>query len=450
MRKMLRCRRGSVAFATVAAMVPLVGVLALGTEAGSWYVTKQHAQTAADAAAFSGGLWLACSQGTGCSDQASQTLDYRAKEFAAQNAFCDSADGNAYPGSKCTTHPSGIAQAVTVAVAGNFVTATVSQQQPAYLAKILGLSTVNIRAAATAEVRTLANPCVLTLHDPLSFQGSPTVQAQNCGLASNSTASGSVSFTGNTGIDVSKVGSISGQGGCTQTGGNQCSKAITYAPPVPNPLSGLDSAISALKPADFPDGACPNPPTTSPIALPAYGSPNKCYYDSFSFQNNKTYNLSGVYFFANGQINIQGNTTITGTATLILLPPNFVRASDKGASLNISGNPTIQITAPASITGTQVPTALASVLNLMSNLLIYDPEPYSKNGITLTGNSTNYFSGITYVPNTPVTYQGSTQSTTCTQVIAYAITLSGNSNFDNSGCSASVKPTSKIVRLVSS
>jgi len=425
-------------------MVPLVGFLALGTEAGSWYVTKQHAQTAADAAAYSGGIWLACSQGA-CSD--TKTLDYRAKEFAAQNAFCDSADGNAYPGTKCTPRPSGISQSVTVAVAGNFVTATVSQQQPAYLAKLLGLSTVNIRAAAKAEVVTLANPCVLTLHDPLSFQGSPTVQAQKCGLASNSTAAGSVSFTGNTGIDVSKVGSISGQGGCTQTGGTQCTKAITYAPPVPNPLSGLDSAISALKPADFPDGACKQPPSTI-TPLPAYGAPQKCYYDSFSFQNNQTYNLSGVYFFADGQINIQGNTTITGTATLILLPPNFVKPSDKGASLNISGNPTIQITAPATVSGTQVPAALASVLNLMSSLLIYDPEPYNKNGVTLTGNSTSYFSGITYVPNTPVTYQGSTQSSTCTQVIAYAITLSGNSNFDNSGCPASVTPTSKIVRLV--
>ena len=61
MRNLLRCRRGSVAFATVIALVPLIGVVALGGEAGSWYVTKQHAQNAADAAAYSGGLRLACS-----------------------------------------------------------------------------------------------------------------------------------------------------------------------------------------------------------------------------------------------------------------------------------------------------------------------------------------------------------------------------------------------------
>ena len=61
MHNLLRCRRGSAAFATVVALVPLIGVVALGGEAGSWYVTKQHAQNAADAAAYSGGLRLACS-----------------------------------------------------------------------------------------------------------------------------------------------------------------------------------------------------------------------------------------------------------------------------------------------------------------------------------------------------------------------------------------------------
>src|SRR6516165_10678772 len=59
MLNLLRCRRGSAAFATVAALVPLIGFVALGGEAGSWYVTKQHAQNAADSAALSGALAIA-------------------------------------------------------------------------------------------------------------------------------------------------------------------------------------------------------------------------------------------------------------------------------------------------------------------------------------------------------------------------------------------------------
>ena len=72
MHNLLRCRRGSAAFATVVALVPLIGVVALGGEAGSWYVTKQHAQNAADAAANSGGWSLVCSinaqKGVPCAD----------------------------------------------------------------------------------------------------------------------------------------------------------------------------------------------------------------------------------------------------------------------------------------------------------------------------------------------------------------------------------------------
>ena len=92
MRNLLRCRRGSAAFATVVALVPLIGVVALGAEAGSWYVTKQHAQNAADAAAYSGGLRLACSIMPDAPATIHKTVDYRGKQFAAQNAFCNAGE----------------------------------------------------------------------------------------------------------------------------------------------------------------------------------------------------------------------------------------------------------------------------------------------------------------------------------------------------------------------
>src|SRR6516165_9732247 len=91
MHNLLRCRRGTVAFATIVALVPLIGVVSLGGEAGSWYVTKQHAQNAADAAAISGAWRLKCAndvqKGVLCTD--TNSVDYRGKEFAAQNGFCN-------------------------------------------------------------------------------------------------------------------------------------------------------------------------------------------------------------------------------------------------------------------------------------------------------------------------------------------------------------------------
>lgn len=446
MRRVLHCRRGSAAFATVVALVPLIGFMALGAEGGSWYVTKQRAQNAADAAAYSGGLWLACSLSPSICPADAQSMDYRGKQFAAQNAFCTTGDGTAYPGRLCTSLPSGTSQTVTIAALGaDSVQATVTQTQPAYLAKVLGLTTLTIGATAIAQVKILANPCVLSLKDPLAFGGNTTVNAEKCGLSSNSTAPNSLDFTGNA-LDVSKAGSISGQGDCKDNSGGQCSKAITFAPPIINPLSGLDPAISSLTTASFTGGnkgVCSSTPTP-------YGSgANACYNNGWNPSGNVTL-ASGVYFF-DGAITLSGSSlTITGTGvTLILLPKSTGKNSFSGASLTINGGPIIRLTGLSSVSSTQVPAALASVLSLMSSLVIYDPETTKPNkSVDFSGNSTSFLTGITYVPNADVVYQGSTVSATCVQVIAKGVTLSGDSKFDNSGCPASSKIVSQYVRLV--
>src|ERR1700756_4030949 len=103
MRNLIRDRRGVSAFVALIALTPLIGVVALGGEAGSWYVTKQVAQNAADAAACSGALFLACKLGGNngsCTNDPNSSVAYRGKEFAAQNAFCNAGD-TSYPNSKC-------------------------------------------------------------------------------------------------------------------------------------------------------------------------------------------------------------------------------------------------------------------------------------------------------------------------------------------------------------
>jgi Putative Flp pilus-assembly TadE/G-like len=425
MHNLLRCRRGTAAFVTVVALVPLIGVVALGGEAGSWYVTKQHAQNAADAAAMSGGWRLVCSinaqkdVNTPCTD--ANSVDYRVKQFAAQNAFCNVGD-TSYPGSKCvTTLPTGTSQSVTVAIGTDQVRATVSQQQPAYLAAVLGMSTVNIGATAVARVQILTKPCILALTGSVSFQGSATVSSANCGIASNSTASNSFDFTGNGGLNVNAPSFAAG--GCSQTGGNQCDNVTQHAAPVPNPLSGLDSAMSSLTTSSFSSGKCPNNPQPT-----AYGT-TPCYNGGNQTLNG---NLSGTYFF-NGNVSI-GN--VTGTATLVLFG---------NATLSkTTGNPSIQLTAQ---TNPQVPSALSSVSNLLKDLLIYDPEPWSKKGVDISGDSSSYLNGIVYVPNAPVTYGGNSSVGTpgCFQVIAYAITFSGNTKLDESKCISDGAGTAEVL-----
>ena len=254
MHNLLRCRRGSAAFATVVALVPLIGVVALGGEAGSWYVTKQHAQNAADAAAISGALAAEmrydAQKGVPCTD--TNSVDYRARQFAAQNAFCNAGD-TSYPGSQCPASTAGnLADRSASTVGADQVRATVSQQQPAYLAKVLGLSTVNIPATAVAQVQILTKPCILALTGSVSFQGSATVNSPNCGIASNSTASNAFDFTGNGGLNINAPSFAAG--GCSQTGGNQCNNVTQHA----------QTSTQSTERAGFSDGIADNV-QTSPV-----------------------------------------------------------------------------------------------------------------------------------------------------------------------------------------
>ncbi|MBN8956099.1 MAG: pilus assembly protein TadG, partial [Rhizobiales bacterium] len=324
MSSLLHNRRGSVAFATVVALVPLIGVIALGAEGGSWYVTRQHAQNAADAAAYSGALRLACGLGAiACTD--TESVDYRGKQFAAQNSFCNTGD-TSYPGSRCTSLATDVAQSVEInqlgtwkGVSGNFVQAVISQQQPAYLAKLLGLSTVNIGAIAVAEVQNPKELCALGLgrypqnSSALILGGSVDITGNGCGLMSNDTVkyASTPTFSGS-GWAVEAVG------GCVNSG--NCDPGVPYnyyMPAATNPLEQLDSAsfndvTGNAKPCR--NGSVTNndsPCTLSPLSTGAYG-------DLTVTGSSVTFN-AGTYFFYNAKIKINGGT-VTGTdVTLVLL-----------------------------------------------------------------------------------------------------------------------------------
>jgi hypothetical protein len=436
MRNVLRCRRGSVSFATVIALVPLIGAVALGAEAGSWYVTRQHAQNAADAAAYAGALRLACTLAPPCSD--TNSVDYRGKEFAAQNAFCNASD-TSYPGSNCRTSlPSGTSQAVQIATltswkgtSGNFVQATVSQQQQARLAAVLGFSTVNIPATAVARVQQPTHlPCVLAKSGAITFQDAAvTINAPNCGLASNGTPTG---FDFKTHLNTPPVvGSMSTAGGCSGDA-SLCGQVSTYNPVVIDPFSALTTAISGL--------SLPN----------CTGSTLQPYATGHCANNNKTLNsattltVSGVYFFSGG-LSLGGNGSLATapgvSATIIVLP-----VSGNKTSLKMAGGATFNITAPTTAPSA-LPSQLASVANLLKNMALFDPETSPQT----TGTSTMAGSGVFYLPNAnPLVWQGTStgQVSTCTEVIAASIKLAGTPNFNNQGCDPSILLKSQIVELV--
>jgi Flp pilus assembly protein TadG len=440
MHNLLRCRRGSAAFATVVALVPLIGVVALGGEAGSWYVTRQHAQNAADAAAYSGAPRLACT---------TETVAYRGAEFAAQNGFCNAGDTTAYPGRNCATSlPTGTSQAVTINIgvyasgtwttsaSGTFVQATVQQTQPVYLAAVLGLSTVNIGAQAIAKVNSLPTPpWVLALSGPIRFQGNPNINAPNCGIASNDPANNALDFTG--GVSNFNVGSISAVGGCTPPSDSHCSGALTYMPPVTDPFVPLDTAMTS--PSNLTLSKCKG------SALVPYTTGTPCANDTVNINAATTISTSGVYFFS-GNLSFNGNGSLTTgpgvTATIILLP---------GASLSMVGGSSITITAQASVPTSELPSQLQSNASLLSDMAIYDTESGTPK---INGNPAITVDGVFYAPNMNLSFKGHptinpvNTVNNCSELIAASIELVGSPQFKDSGCSPSVVPQSYYVSLV--
>jgi Flp pilus assembly protein TadG len=445
MRNLLRSRRGSAAFATVIALVPLIGVVALGGEAGSWYVTKQHAQNAADGAAYSGALTLACALANNglCSSGDTQTVAYRGKEFASQSAFCNAGDTTAYPGRQCAASlPTGVSQAVAIDIGdysggafttppagnGNAVRAKVSQQQPGYLAAVLGLTTVNIPTQAIAAVNFLSTPpCALALTGSLSFQGSPNINAPNCGMASNDTANNALDFTGG-GMSIN-LGSLSAAGGCTGAA-SFCNTALTFRPPIINPFATLNSVTMPTL------SNCP-----SSSSLTAYSAGNPCKNNGVTLTGNGTQTLTGGVYFISGTLTLKGNSTINGTGLFILLP---------GASFSMKGTGTISITANASLTNAQLPSALQPDAGILADMAFWDLDT---SNIQIGGNSDISFAGNMYAPNAALTFQGNPVINLgggkgCGELIAKSIAFNGNATFDDSGCPAATVLKSQYVALV--
>jgi hypothetical protein len=146
--------------------------------------------------------------------------------------------------------------------------------------------------------------------------------------------------------------------------------------------------------------------------------------------------LTGTYFF-NGTVDFQ---SVSGTATLILL---------QGATISkTTGNPIINLTGLKD--HPNLPTsALSSVSNLMTDLLIYDPETTSKNKtVDIGGTSNTVLNGTVYAPNAAVTYGGNSSASSpgCFQLIAASVTFSGNTKLDNSKCKSDGAVTLEVLR----
>ena len=170
--------------------------------------------------------------------------------------------------------------------------------------------------------------------------------------------------------------------------------------------------------------------------------------------NATTVLAAGAYTFC-GPVNIQGNNTvtlrpgtyfggikITGNANVTFSPGTYVLG---GGGLTVTGNSTLKGTgvtfyngsttgyayAPIDLTGNETANLSAPTSGTYEGFLFFqDPSvAVGSAGSTIVGNSSSTFDGIVYLPSTTLTYVGNSSGSGYTIIVAYDITMTGNSSF---------------------
>jgi hypothetical protein len=433
----IRCRRGSVGMMLSLALIPLIGLAGFGTEAGMWYAVKRHAQNAADAAAYSGAFWLANPELA----PGAHTLDYRGKQFAAQNGFCG--DTVSYPGSICAALPAGVTQSIVIArgnyaggfvanAAGNSVQATVTQSQPPLLSRIwLGSGNVDIVAVAVAQVQTPKNVCAIGLEGVI-INGGPTIGGSNCTIQSDTFVKlgNNVTFTG-------QGMALDGVTGCQSPCATPTGAAYNwFTEPATDPLattldlyaSSMFASVSTAHPTNLPNCNDLN------CAL----SPSMTAYGDLRVNAGGTMTLApGTYFFYNATITVNGGATLTASG-----PVNIVMLGS-GSRLTVNGgsggNPGGTVNLTANLQNADFPA--------LNGVLFYDQGTAAVN---INGSSTSQFGGSLYMPNADITWSGNQQSslTACTEVLGKTLTITGNSYLNTNRCAPGTIPKTQVVLMV--
>jgi hypothetical protein len=304
-----------------------------------------------------------------------------------------------------------------------------------------------ITAAATATLQDTGQYCLVALKnttDPGITVGGSSNANLGCGAISNSTsATGAIASNGNAytfaATPVAAAGAIP-----TDLTSHGASDLQPFHIPEPDPFAGK-------YPTTVPAGMNCTSFNTHNYTVNNGGNSNNgggnntgvqhltpgCY-SGFNPSGSSTYVMdAGVYYLDSTDFSPGGTVTLTGTGVTIIL------TGTTPGSVNLSGNQTIQLTAPT--TGTYA-----------KMLFIQASNATTDNLNKINGTSSSFFDGAMYFPNGTAQFNGATGvMTQCAMVVADVVDITGNASFQNSltrpdgtPCQANDTVTAKIVRLV--
>jgi hypothetical protein len=363
-----------------------LGFTALAVEGGLWYADQHQLRNMADTAALAAG-WARKDGDDELAAAVAAVAEMGYEETIDEIIVISPPESGAYEGD---------AQALEI----------IAVRIRPVLMSTLFLDSDDMDIVARAVVRMDEAPgapvCLLALRpDGQGYTGTGTSEAvlDDCGVHVNSQSGGALTMTGGAilGADFVHVGGTITSAGHPEIVSDDVE---TGADVVPDPYGDME----------FPgSGTCNHNGynTTTSVTL----NPGRyCGGIQVTGQANVTLN-PGTYIIDRGTFSLSGGTTLTGNGVTIVL----TGSGNDWASASFSGGTTIDLKAPT--TGEY------------AGMLLMKDRLANSGSVSLTGGSAMTLHGAIYVPTHGISYTGgSDQDNGCTQIVAYSITLVGNSS----------------------
>lgn len=438
MKKLLRDRRGNALIIAGAALPLIIGAAGLATDTVQWALWKRQLQRSADSAALAG--VYAEAQGNAIST----CTNYTGATYAQPVGWDVKRNNKAWPTTTCAVQNPPTTGGYTAD--NKAVKVTLSVQQILPFSGFFVSTAPTISASATATLQQTGSYCLVALKnttDPSITVGGSSSVNLGCGAISNSTsATSAVSSNGNAyrfvASPVAAAGAVPADlatHGASNLQPFHIPEADPFAGKYPTAVpSGMSCGNFQSHVYSVNNGGNGN--NGNGGSGPQHLSPG-CY-NQFNPSGSSSYILdSGTYFLNSTDFAPGGTVTLTGTGVTIIL------TGTTPGSVSLSGNQTIQLSAPTSGTYAKM-------------LFIQASGASTDNLNKINGNTGSYFDGAMYFPSGKVQFNGSSGAMTqCAMVVADLVDFTGNTNLQNSltrpdgtACTANQTVTANVVRLV--
>lgn len=393
-RRLWRDRSGNAIFLATLALPALIGASGLAIDTIQWNLWKRQIQRQADSAALAGAY--ARAQGTNVTSAVTTEINrYTYVTLTGTPVIENAPTTGAYAGN---------ADAVRVVL-------QTSRALP--FSSFFLSSPPVLTAEATAAALSSGIFCMKALDNStnpgVTMQGNATVDL-GCGIAANSQASNAVVAGGSSVITATPVAAVGGlQASNNYAAGTQL---LPYSISQTDPFADLPTPT----PSNCSGQLTVQPNKTKSVSNPTGAS---CY-KGMNIKGTVNFD-PGIYYIDGSSFSAGSQSVITGTDVTIILTSSSASTNPSSiATVNINGGATIDMTATTSGTYAGV-------------LFYQDRRALNSAGSnSINGNANSTLQGALYIPSQQLSFSGdSGMNTKCVQIVAFRITLIGNSEIQN-------------------